>query len=108
MTLVNSPLGSQQFPWASWRFGNRSIVLHGLKGAHNPFWGYARDRAGAAFEPTRRVCATCAEMGWSTWPGSAVNAWRCCGAAVPRSSSASRGAARARRRATKHRGGGGN
>ena len=78
-TLVNSPLGGQQFPWASWRFGNRSIVLHGLKGPNNPFWAYVQTNGQAPFLPIARTCGTCRSLGWSTWPGSIVHDWRCCG-----------------------------
>lgn len=89
LTLVNSPLGIQHLPWPSWQFDNRSIVLHGLKGAHNPFWKYASRRARGRFVPTPRVCDTCSQMGWVTYPGSFARDWRCCGDRAPRPSGAS-------------------
>ena len=82
VTLVNSPLGVQHLPWPSWSFGNRSIVLHGLKEASSPFWAHAARSSSGPFEPTARTCDSCAAMGWSTWPGSVVHAWRCCGERV--------------------------
>lgn len=81
LTLVNSPLGIQHFAWGSWQFSNRSIVLHGLKGANNPFWDFAMKKGSGAFVPYPRVCDTCKRMGWSSWSGSVVNGWRCCGKA---------------------------
>jgi hypothetical protein len=81
LTLVNSPLGVQHFAWGSWQFSNRSIVLHGLKGPNNPFWDFAMRRGSGPFVPYPRVCDTCARMGWSSWPESVVNGWRCCGKA---------------------------
>ena len=71
----------QHFPWPSWSFDNRSIVLHGLKGP-GAFWAHASRASSGPFEPINRTCGTCAEMGWSTWPGSVVNGWRCCGERV--------------------------
>ena len=82
LTLVNSPLGVQHFAWGSWSFGNRSIVLHGLKGPNNPFWDFAMRRGSGPYIEYPRECDTCASMGWSTWPGSIVNEWTCCGRRV--------------------------
>ena len=64
------------------QFSNRSIVLHGLKGPNNPFWDFAQKRSSGPLIPYPRTCDSCARMGWSTWPGSVVNEWTCCGRQV--------------------------
>ena len=86
ITLVNTPLMVQHHPWPSsirGRFGNTSIVLHGLKKpGHERFRELAIARGSGAFVPYPRVCDTCVRMGWSTWPNSPMGAWQCCGARV--------------------------
>ena len=109
VTLVNTPLMKQHHPWPSaikGRFSNSSIVLHGLKKpVHERYRHLAISRgsgrrqpvvtarpcvslfllpdsgcrATGPFEPFNRECGTCKEMGWSTWPDSPLNSWRCCG-----------------------------
>lgn len=86
ITLVNTPLMVQHHPWPSsirGRFGNTSIVLHGLKKpAHERFREMAIARGSGQFVPYPRVCDTCVRMGWSTWPNSPMGSWQCCGARV--------------------------
>ena len=36
-------------------------------------------RGSGPFVPYPRLCDTCSRMGWSSWPSSVVNGWRCCG-----------------------------
>ena len=80
VTLVNSPFMGQHLPWPSWHFGNTSIVLHGLRTEkQNAFREEAIRKGSGAFEPYRRTCGSCQDMGWSTWPDSPLNRWRCCG-----------------------------
>ena len=83
VTLVNTPLMRQHHPWPSsikGRFSNASIILHGLKKPlHERFRELAITRGSGPFEPFHRECGTCKDMGWSTWPDSPLNAWRCCG-----------------------------
>ena len=99
LTLVNSMLGVQHHPWATYTrgaFSNRSVVLHGLKGAKSPFWQFAAQRGAGPFQPTTRRCGACgggggcagcagggAGMRWSSWPGDPAAGWTCCGEALP-------------------------
>jgi len=85
LRLVNTPMGVQHHPYITFSrgaFGNSSVVLHGLKNAEHLGWAYAARRGSGAFEPVPRVCDSCRRMGWSMWPGSAVNDWECCGRRV--------------------------
>lgn len=86
VTLVNTPLMKQHHPWPSavrGRFSNSSIILHGLKKpSHERFRELAIARGSGPFIPYVRECGTCKEMGWSTWPGSPMQQWRCCGSKV--------------------------
>lgn len=83
VTLVNTPFMAQHIPWPSWHFSNRSIVLHGLRTEKHLAFRYAAKQAGAGrFEPVERRCGTCASMGWTTWPGTPMRHWRCCGKAL--------------------------
>ena len=86
VTLINTPLMKQHHPWPSsirGRFSNYSIVLHGLKSPeHERFRELAISRGSGPFEPIGRECGTCKDMGWSTWPDSPVNSWRCCGSRI--------------------------
>ena len=98
VTLVNTPLGVQHFPWpvysAERGISNRSIVFHGAKRPTSRAWGVAEARGSGAFIPLNRTCASCAEMGWVTFEPSALRQWQCCGALkLPR-----RAAARTRTR----------
>ena len=80
VTLVNTPFMAQHLPWPSWHFSNRSIVLHGLRTEKHAAFREAAAHAGAGpFEPFERECGTCGAMGWTTWPSSPINRWRCCG-----------------------------
>ena len=82
--LVNSPFMVQHHPWPAaihGAFSNSSIVLHGLKRERNQkkFRAIAEARGLGPHVPFRRKCASCAELGWSTWPGSSIGRWTCCG-----------------------------
>jgi hypothetical protein len=82
VTLVNTPIGLQHHPWVTYTrgaFGNSSIVLHPLKNANHSAWGFAARRSAGRFVPVRRRCGPCREMRWSSYAGSPVNDWRCCG-----------------------------
>ena len=94
VTLVNTPVMRQHHPWPSairGAFSNASIILHGLKRpGHERFRELAIKRGSGPFEPYIRECGTCKEMGWSTWPNSPLDRWRCCGSKVePRALKAS-------------------
>lgn len=86
VTLVNTPLMKQHHPWPSavkGKFSNASIILHGLKKpVHERYHALAIERGTGPFEPYVRECDTCRAMGWSTWPGSPMQQWRCCGSRV--------------------------
>ena len=74
----------QHHPWPALvhgAFSNSSIVLHGLKREKNQkkFRAVAERRGLGPLVPFKRVCGTCAGLGWSTWPGSRVGGWTCCG-----------------------------
>jgi len=98
VTLVDSPFMIQHHPWPSSRhgaFSNSSIVIHELKDNRTDFfWRFAQWRGSGPFVPQERRCDTCAAMGWSSWPGSSLGGWRCCGAVL---------SPRARRRARRGR-----
>ena len=84
LTLVNSPFMVQHHPWPAvvhGAFSNSSIVLHGLKKERNQrkFYDLALRRGMGPFVPFRRKCGNCAALGWSSWPGSPVSQWQCCG-----------------------------
>ena len=83
VTMVNTPLGIQHFPWpvysAERGFSNRSIVFHGAKKPTSRAWGVAEARGSGEFIPLNRTCDACAEMGWATFEPSAFLKWRCCG-----------------------------
>ena len=85
LSLVNTPFMVQHHPWPATvhgAFSNSSIVLHGLKKEKNQlkFRGVVARRGLGPFVPFRRRCAGCAELGWSTWPGSIHGRrWTCCG-----------------------------
>ena len=80
ITLVNTPFMSQHLPWPSWHFSNKSIVLHGLRTEkQTAFRDEAVRKGSGAFEPYDRFCDSCKAMGWTTWPSSPMNGWRCCG-----------------------------
>ena len=82
--LVNTPFMVQHHPWPAsvhGAFSNTSIVLHGLKRERNQrkFRAVAEQRGLGPLVPFRRKCGGCAELGWSTWPGSPQARWTCCG-----------------------------
>ena len=82
--LVNSPFMVQHHPWPAavhGAFSNSSIVLHGLKRERNQkkFRAVAEARGLGPIVPFERKCASCDELGWSTWPGSPIAQWTCCG-----------------------------
>ena len=82
--LVNSPFMVQHHPWPAavhGAFSNSSIVLHGLKRERNQkkFRAIAEARGLGPHLPFERACGSCAGLGWSTWPGSQVGQWTCCG-----------------------------
>lgn len=84
LRLVNTPFMVQHHPWPAaihGAFSNRSIVLHGLKREKNQikFRRIAEERGLGRFVPFDRKCGTCAELGWSTWPGAVHGQWTCCG-----------------------------
>lgn len=79
LTLVNTPFMHQHLPWPVSRFGNATIVVHGIKSANTSLWTTAARRTAGPFVPFRRVCDTCQQRGWSSWPTADANAWRCCG-----------------------------
>ena len=94
ITLVHTPIRIQHFPWPSWHFSNSSIVMHGLKGGCEAngkggctpndkgtieFRRSAQAHGTGPFVAWPRECDTCERMGWSTYPGSHLNRWRCCG-----------------------------
>ena len=86
VTLVNTPMMSQHYPWPVYSrnaFGNHSIVLHGAKRATSRLWTFAQRRSSGPFIPLSRECDSCSRMGWSTYPGSEFGSWQCCGARVP-------------------------
>ena len=66
----------QHHPWFATRegrgaFSNSSIVLHELKNPQSPGWEFAARRGAGPFEPYRRECGPCEQMGWSSvlgWP----------------------------------------
>jgi len=83
VTLVNTPQNRQHISWPSWRVTNHTIVMHGIRSVENQnFLSHARLASRGAFEPYVRTCGRCGDMGWVTWPGSPLHAWRCCGASV--------------------------
>ena len=87
LNIVDSPLFVQHHPWPTYTRGhmsNRSIVLHDLKNPNSSAWSFAARMSSGPFQPTRRTCRTCEDMGWVTWPGSAAvrDGWRCCGKPV--------------------------
>ena len=53
----------------------------GLKRERNQrkFRAVAEQRGLGPLVPFRRKCGGCAELGWSTWPGSPQARWTCCG-----------------------------
>ena len=82
--LVNTPFMVQHHPWPAevhGAFSNSSIVMHGLKRERNQrkFHAIAERRGQGTFVPFRRVCGSCAELGWSTWASSPHARWTCCG-----------------------------
>ena len=83
LTLVNTPMMVQHHPWITYSrgaFGNSSIVLHPIKNANDTrLWGFAARRSAGPFQPTRRRCRSCSEMGWSTWASREASEWQCCG-----------------------------
>lgn len=80
VTLVNTPFMGQHLPWPSWQFSNRSIVLHGLRTEKQTLFREEAIRRGSGeFEAYYRTCDSCQQMGWTTWPDSPMNQWRCCG-----------------------------
>lgn len=84
VTLVNTPKMRQHLPWPSWGFGNQSIVLHGLRSEKNDvFRDHAARQGRGAFVPFNRTCGRCDAMGWTTWPGTPLSRWRCCGVPHP-------------------------
>lgn len=86
VTLVNTPMMRQHHPWPSsirGRFSNASIILHGLKKPqHEWFRQLAIAQGSGPFEPYVRECDTCKSMGWTTWPGTPLHDWKCCGSKV--------------------------
>ena len=92
ITLINSPFMVQHHPWPAavhGAFSNSSIVLHGLKRERNQrkFRAIAEARGLGHHVPFNRVCSTCADIGWSTWPDSPIGQWTCCGCDATRSKS---------------------
>jgi hypothetical protein len=88
--LVNTPFMVQHHPWPAQvhgAFSNSSIVLHGLKRERNQrkFRAIAEARGLGRHVPFRRACGSCADLGWSTWPGSIHAGWACCGCDATRS-----------------------
>ena len=83
VSLVNSPFMVQHHPWPTsthGAFSNASIVMHELKDNRTDYFRrFAARRGGGPFVPTPRTCDSCAAMGWTSWPGSAHAAWKCCG-----------------------------
>ena len=85
VTLVSTPMFVQHHPWPqhSRPLTNASIVLHGLKSGKQATVASQTAAAiramGGAFEGTVRTCGSCLAMGWSSWPGSRINNWTCCG-----------------------------
>lgn len=84
LRLVNTPFMVQHHPWPAaihGAFSNRSIVLHGLKREKNQvkFRRIAEVRGLGNFVPFDRKCGTCADLGWSSWPGAVHAQWTCCG-----------------------------
>ena len=86
LTLVNSPLGIQHYPWPVYSsnrgFSNRSIIFHGMKRNTSRAWAFAQSKASGPFIPLNRSCGGCGEMGWVSDPLSALRSWRCCGQRV--------------------------
>jgi hypothetical protein len=83
--LVDTPGMVQHHPWPATvkgAFSNTSIVMHGIK-TDKPrmkaVLALIEQRTNATFVPFHRKCGTCADMGWSSWPGSRQNNWLCCG-----------------------------
>ena len=104
VTLVHSPVGYQHHPWPvysnSRSYTNRSIVAHGAKRPSSRMWPAAEARMSGAFIPFNRTCGTCgAEMGWSSYPGSAFGTWQCCGEPLRSSNRTARALSRRRRAA---------
>ena len=92
ITLVNTPIGVQHFPWPVYSeehgFSNRSIVFHGAKRSASRAWRLAPPRASGPFIAYNRTCDACDAMGWVSLPTSELAAWRCCGTAMPKSARA--------------------
>ena len=86
LTMVNTPLGVQHYPWPVYStgrtFSNRSIVFHGAKRNTSRAWGVASRHGSGPFVHLNRTCGPCAEMGWVTHPTSRLAHWRCCGRRV--------------------------
>ena len=88
--LANSPFMVQHHPWPSdghGAFSNASVMVHGFKrpGANRlKLLAFARQRGSGPFIPYKRTCGDCASMGWSTWPGSHIHRWTCCGDQAPK------------------------
>ena len=86
LTLVNSPLGVQHYPWPVYSpnrgFSNRSIVFHGAKRNTSRAWPFAQRMSSGPFIPLNRTCGVCRDMGWVSEPGSALGGWHCCGRRV--------------------------
>ena len=86
LTLVNSPLGVQHYPWpvysATRGFSNKSIVFHGAKRNNSRAWPFAIRMSSGPFIPLNRTCGVCADMGWVSDPTSSLGQWRCCGRKV--------------------------
>ncbi|KAL1515704.1 hypothetical protein AB1Y20_002320 [Prymnesium parvum] len=87
ITLVNTPMMGQHYPWPVYSrrpFGNHSIVLHGAKRPTSRLWAFAQGRSTGPFVHRVRECDSCHRMGWSTYPGSKFRKWQCCGDRLPR------------------------
>ena len=88
--LANSPFMVQHHPWPSdghGAFSNASVMVHGFKrpGANRlKLLAFARQQGSGPFIPYKRTCGDCASMGWSTWPGSHIHRWTCCGDQAPK------------------------
>ena len=81
LTLVNTPLGVQHYPWpvysAQRGFSNKSIVFHGAKRNTSRAWAYATSHASGPFIPLNRTCGRCREMGWVSAPARLLRAVAC-------------------------------
>jgi len=91
--LANSPFMIQHHPWPSdghGAFSNASVMVHGFKrpGTNRlKMLAFARQQGSGPFVPYRRTCASCESLGWSTWPGSHIHRWTCCGEQAPKMTS---------------------